>query len=95
MYGGALVFAHMVVRVSRAVLAKILTAMRVELREPEVEELRQELLVYFGLIGASGECEALEAAWNDPYNRRHIEEFIKAWLRRKRRKKAEPIPGVV
>jgi len=41
------------------------------------------------------ECEALEAAWRDPYNRRHIEEFIKAWLRRKRREKAEPIPGVV
>ena len=80
---------------SRAILAKILTDMRVELRELEVEELHQELLVYFGLIGASGECEALDAAWGDPYNSRHIEEFIKAWLRRKRRKNAEPIPGVV
>ncbi len=86
---------HKVVWVSRGVLVKILTAMRVELSEPEVEELHQELLVYFGLIGASHECEAVEAAWSDPYNRRHIEEFIKAWLRRKRRKKAEPIPGVV
>jgi hypothetical protein len=36
---------------------------------------------------------ALEAAWKDPYNRREIEEFIKAWLKRKKR--VEKIEGVV
>jgi len=80
--------------VSRAILIKILTDLHVKLSAPDVDELHQELLVYFGLIGALQECEALEAAWRDSYNRRHIEEFIKAWLRRKRREKAEPIPGV-
>ena len=80
---------------SRAILTKILTDMGVKLSAPDVDELHQELLVYFGLIGASQECAALEAAWRDPYNRRHIEEFIKAWLRRKRRQKPAPVPDVV
>jgi hypothetical protein len=69
--------------------------MGVKLSAPDVDELHQELLVYFGLIGASQECAALEAAWRDSYNRRHIEEFIKAWLRRKRRQKPAPVPDVV
>jgi len=30
-----------------------------------------------------------------PYNRREIEEFIKAWLRKKRGKKEEAVAGVV
>ena len=74
---------------------RILTEMRVRLNQPEAEQLYQELLTCFGLIGASNQCEALDAAWSDPYNRNEIEEFIKAWLRRKRRKKKEAIAGVV
>ncbi|MDI6905016.1 MAG: hypothetical protein QMD13_05965 [Candidatus Bathyarchaeia archaeon] len=80
---------------SRAVLMGILSEMRVWLSEVETEGLYQELLAYFGLIGATDECQALEAAWKDPYNKEKIEEFIKAWLRRKRRKKKETIAEVV
>jgi len=40
-------------------------------------------------------CEALEAAWRDPYNRSEIEEFILAWLRKKARKKQKSIAGVI
>ena len=80
---------------SRAVLTAILSEMQVWLNETEKEQLHQELLYYFGLIGATEECQALENAWKDPYNRREIEEFIKAWLRRKRGKKEEAIAGVV
>jgi len=80
---------------SRMVLTAILSEMQVWLNETEKEQLHQELLYYFGLIGATEECQALENAWKDPYNRREIEEFIKAWLRRKRGKKEEAIAGVV
>ncbi|MEM3545696.1 MAG: hypothetical protein QXU47_04175 [Candidatus Bathyarchaeia archaeon] len=79
---------------SRAVLIGILLEMRVLLSEPEVEELYRELLTYFGLVGALYECQALEYAWKDPYNRREIEGFIKEWLRRRRRRE-EAIAGVV
>ena len=75
--------------VSRAVLMSILSEMHVWLSEFERERLYRELLASFGLVGALNECRALDAAWRDPYNRREIEEFIKAWLRRKRRKKEE------
>ena len=71
---------------SRMVLTAILSEMQVWLNETEKEQLHQELLYYFGLIGATEECQALESAWKDPYNRREIEEFIKAWLRRRRKK---------
>jgi len=80
---------------SRAVLMGILSEMRVWLSELEMEQLYNELIAYFGLIGALDECQALENAWKDPYNRREIEEFIKAWLRRKQRKKEEIVTGVV
>ena len=80
---------------SRAVLMGILSEMRVWLSELEMEQLYNELIAYFGLIGALDECQALESAWKDPYNRREIEEFIKAWLRRKQRKKEEIVTGVV
>ncbi|MDH5793683.1 MAG: hypothetical protein OEZ18_03865 [Candidatus Bathyarchaeota archaeon] len=80
---------------SRMVLTAILSEMQVWLNETEKEQLHQELLYYFGLIGATEECQALENAWRDPYNRQAIEEFIKAWLRRKRRKEAEAITGIV
>jgi len=80
---------------SRAVLTAILAEMQVWPNQNETEQLYKELLAYFGLIGATNECQALETAWKDPYNRREIEEFIKAWLRRKQRKKKETIKGVV
>ena len=80
---------------SRAVLMGILSGMRVWLGELEMGQLYNELVAYFGLIGALDECQALENAWKDPYNRREIEEFIKAWLRRKQRKKEEIVTGVV
>jgi hypothetical protein len=80
---------------SRVVFMAILSEMHVWLSEIEAEELYHELLAYFGLIGATEECQALESAWKDPYNRREIEEFIKAWLKRKQRKKTEEITGVV
>ncbi|MEM3090950.1 MAG: hypothetical protein QXW17_04225 [Candidatus Bathyarchaeia archaeon] len=80
---------------SRAVLDAILNAMQVWLNEIDREQLYNELLTYFGLVGALNECQALEYAWRDPYNKREIEEFIKAWLRRKRRKEIESITGIV
>ena len=80
---------------SRAVLMGILSEMHVWLSELEMEQLYNELIAYFGLIGALDECQALESAWKDPYNKREIEEFIKAWLRRKQRKKEEIVTGVV
>lgn len=80
---------------SRAVLMGILSEMRVWLSELEMEQLYNELIAYFGLMGALNECQALESAWKDPYNKREIEEFIKAWLRRKQRKKEEIVTGVV
>jgi len=80
---------------SRMVLTAILSEMQVWLNETEKEQLHQELLYYFGLIGAAEECQALENAWKDPYNKKEIEEFINAWLKRKHRKKEETIPGVV
>jgi hypothetical protein len=82
------------VKVSKTILMRILTEMQVGLSQPEAEQLYKELLFYFGLVGASNECEALDAAWSAPYNRHEIEEFIMAWLRRKRKKK-EAITGVV
>jgi hypothetical protein len=80
---------------SRAVLDAILNAMQILLNEIEREQLYHELIAFFGLIGAINECQALEAAWQDSYNRREIERFIKAWLSRRRRRREEPIPEVV
>jgi len=72
---------------SRAVLLSILLKMGILLNDYETGELYRELLNYFGLVGALDECQALESAWKDPYNRLQIEEFIKAWLRRRWRRK--------
>lgn len=80
---------------SRVVLNAILNEMQVWLNENDRERLYNELLAYFGLIGALNECEVLENAWKDPYNRHEIEEFIKAWLKRKRRKEIESLTGIV
>lgn len=80
-------------RLSRLVFNQILNevltplALQLSLTDLEKESLYMELLHFFGLIGAVNECETLEVAWKDPYNRREIEEFIKAWLRRKTRKR--------
>ncbi len=79
---------------SRAVLNAILNEMQIWLNETEREQLYHELTAYFGLIGATNECTALEAAWKDPYNKSEIEEFIKAWLKRRQRR-VEEIEGVV
>ena len=80
---------------SRAVLSAILTQIGIILSETEKEQLYHELLAYFGLVGALNECQALESAWQDPYNRREIEEFIRAWLRRRQRRREEPLIWVV
>lgn len=71
------------------VLMTILSQMGIWLAKPEIQELYYELLTYFGLVGARDECQALESSWKDPYNRHLIEEFIKAWLSKKKRKRAE------
>jgi len=76
-------------------LDAILNAMQVLLSDVEREQLYHELLAYFGLVGALNECQALESAWQDPYNRREIEDFIRAWLRRKQRRREEPLTWVV
>jgi len=59
------------------------------LGDTEKEQLYQEVLNYFGLVGASNTCEALETAWRDPYNQSEIREFILAWLRKRAKKTAE------
>ena len=61
---------------SRAVLMGILSEMHLWLSEIEMGQLYNELIAYFGLIGALDECQALENAWKDPYNRREIEGCI-------------------
>jgi len=59
---------------------------RVDLGDADREQLYNELLYYFGLAGGLNVCEALEAAWRDPYNQSEIREFILAWLRKKAKK---------
>jgi len=81
--------------VSRTILMGILSEMQVRLSSADIEQLYNELLTYFGLVGASNVCQALENAWKDPYNKQEIEEFIKAWLKRKQRKRKEAITEVV
>jgi len=80
---------------SRTVLTAILNQMQILLNNTETEQLYNELLAYFGLIGATNQCQALEKAWKDPYNHRQIEEFIRAWLKRKRKRIERTIKGVV
>jgi len=63
--------------------------------EGDREHLYQELLSYFGLVGGMNVCEALEHAWQDPYNRSAIEDFIIAWLRKRAKKKEKAVVGVV
>jgi len=70
------------------ILDDVLSSLRlqVSLTELEKESLYTEALFYFGVIGATNECEVLEKAWKDRYHKRAIEEFIEAWLKRKMRK---------
>jgi len=66
----------------------------VVLGDADREQLYQEVLHYFDLVGALNLCGALEAAWRDPYNKSEIGEFILAWLKKKA-KKAEKAAGVI
>ena len=70
------------------ILSDVLSSIRLDvvLGEDEREQLYQELLYCFGLVGGLNVCEALEAAWRDPYNQSEIREFILAWLRKKAKK---------
>jgi len=89
------------VGLSRIVFVRILndvlssTGLDVVLSENDREQLYQELLYYFGLVGGLNVCEALEHAWRDPYNRSEIEDFIIAWLRKRAKKKEKTVAGVV
>jgi len=79
------------------ILNDVLSAMSLDvvLGEGEREELYQELIYYFGLVGGLNVCEALEHTWRDPYNRSEIEDFIIAWLRQRAKKKEKAAAGVV
>jgi len=79
------------------ILNDVLSGVKFEvaLSDGDRDQLYQELLYYFGSVGGLRVCEALEAAWRDPYNRSEIEEFILAWLRKKARKKQKSIVGVI
>ena len=72
-----------------AILSEVLSdvSFTVDLNDSDKEQLYQELLYYFGLVGGLNVCEALEDAWRDSYNRREIAEFILAWLKRKAKKR--------
>ncbi|MEM0313187.1 MAG: hypothetical protein QXQ41_01370 [Candidatus Bathyarchaeia archaeon] len=50
---------------NRAVLNAILYEMQIWLNQVEREQLYNELLAYFGLVGATNECEALETGWKE------------------------------
>ena len=50
----------------------------VVLDDSDKAQLYQEVLYFFGLVGASNVCEALEVAWRDPYNQSEIKDFILA-----------------
>ncbi|MBC7130393.1 hypothetical protein H5T51_04115 [Candidatus Bathyarchaeota archaeon] len=80
---------------SRLVLSSILAELGLKLEPAELQCLYNELLVFFGLVGALNECEALENAWRDPYNRRQIMGFIKAWFKTRRKPRKEIMAWVV
>jgi len=71
------------------------TSFDVVLGEVDREQMYQELLHYFGLVGGLNVCEALEHAWRDSYNRSEIEDFIIAWLKKRAKKKEKALAGVV
>jgi len=67
------------------ILNEVLNKNRIKIRlsEAEKDQIYREALNYFGLAGGLNICEALERAWEDPYNKGRIEDFIIAWLKRK------------
>ena len=77
---------------SRLIFATILNEVlsqvgfQVVLGDLDREQLYNELLYYFGLVGGLNVCQALESAWRDSYNQSEIREFILAWLRKKAKK---------
>jgi hypothetical protein len=89
------------VGLSRLVFMKILNdvlsakSFDVVLAEGDREQLYQELLYYFGLVGSSNACEALEHTWQDPYNRSEIEDLTIAWLGKRAKKKEKAVAGVI
>ena len=89
------------VGLSRLVFARILhdvlsvISLDVVLSESDREQLYQELLYYFGLVGGLNVCEALEHAWRYAYNRSEIEDFIIAWLKKKAKRKEKSVAGVI
>ncbi|MEM1580977.1 MAG: hypothetical protein QXK89_00480 [Candidatus Bathyarchaeia archaeon] len=62
------------------------SGIRIKLGDFDRDQLYMELLNHFGLIGGLNVCEALEKAWQDPYNRSRIEDYITTWIRRKMRR---------
>jgi len=57
--------------------------LQVSLTDLEKESLYTEALFYFGVIGATNQCEILEKALKDRYHKRVIEEFIEALLKKR------------
>ncbi|KPV64638.1 MAG: hypothetical protein AOA66_0071 [Candidatus Bathyarchaeota archaeon BA2] len=78
------------------ILNEVLSGIRfhVDISDTDREQLYQEALHYFGLVGGPNICEALEAAWRDPYNQSEIRDFITAWLRKKAKKEVK-VTGVI
>lgn len=60
--------------------------LKIKLSEFEKNQLYEDLLNRFGLIGGLNICEALERSWQDPYMKGKIEDFILTWLRRRVKK---------
>jgi len=69
------------------VFERILRDIHIDLEEMEKKILYNELTRYFGIIGSYRECERLEELWSDPAYRKAIEQYIKAWLEFKRKRR--------
>jgi len=61
--------------------------MEISLYEGEKKALYDELARYFGIIGSYRECERLEELWSDPAYKKAIEQYIRAWLEFRRKKR--------
>ncbi len=71
------------------VLDLILNDMKILLSEYEKRELYNELISYFGIVGGINECKILEEVWRDPFYHYEIKEFIRSWLRKRKKKTIE------